>query len=446
MSYHHPFSPSSLGRRRLCPGSFQLEQGAPERGSSSAATEGTMLHSVMAAMISGNHRVIEEEAAKSLNVEQRNVINQCLAWFWDMFDESSKRDPFGDYSVETGVECEQRLRCHHRVGGETATVLTEGTADLVAFRRETTSASWQSKSNVTEVVLQIVDWKFGRNVLDTTNARMQMFGYAIAAYEHYNDISQSWKSLPITKVECWINQPRLGTLYHEVIDKARLPSVRKQVKDTILACQVEEPVLNPSPSACAYCKALPICPAVQEMGSNTVAKILDGGIVTDPTDRVTDLVDGLGPEELGGLYDQAKVVESYVKALKDMCKNIMVDGGNIDGWTVRTRRGRRKFSNNFEAVSLLRDTVPIDRILSHGSLKLDQLGFLLKNTEITRGDILRHANINVSGVQREYAAAQSEKHGTSRAHESKEFLRITEKITSLSDDVHVIVKEDNTND
>ena len=197
MGYHHPFSPSSLGRRRLCPGSFQLEQGAPERGSSAPATEGTMLHALMATLITENRRVVDEDRAKGLNIEQRNVINQSLAWFWDMYEEQSKRDPFGDYSVETGFECEQKLRCHHRLKNGTNTVLTEGTADVVSFRREVSSPSWKGPS-VKEVVLQIIDWKFGRNALDMTNARMQMFGYAIAAYEQYTDISQSWICLLYT--------------------------------------------------------------------------------------------------------------------------------------------------------------------------------------------------------------------------------------------------------
>ena len=49
---HHPFSPSTMGRRAHCRGSYRMERDMPELPSKEAE-EGTLLHEAVAEMIRG---------------------------------------------------------------------------------------------------------------------------------------------------------------------------------------------------------------------------------------------------------------------------------------------------------------------------------------------------------------------------------------------------------
>jgi len=63
---HHPFSPSQLYRRVLCPGSYRMEEGLSDTSSPEAA-EGTMLH----------REVAWRGTNDSLTDEQQEVVAKC---------------------------------------------------------------------------------------------------------------------------------------------------------------------------------------------------------------------------------------------------------------------------------------------------------------------------------------------------------------------------------
>ena len=205
---HHNFSPSTLQRLSLCPGSFRMSDGLPEQ-KTEHAEEGTMLHKVLS----------EDLPNEGLTEEQSELINQCDA-FW------------------TGLVQPEDLVCVKEkplkvMDGEN--VLTEGTADVVIVHSNNTS--------------DVIDWKFGRNPAPEANHNYQLAAYALGVFQEYG----------VAEVTAHIYQPRL---YHHSEYTFRNPeNILSNIESIIRKATAPELVLNPGESQCRYCPAKSICPA-----------------------------------------------------------------------------------------------------------------------------------------------------------------------------------------
>lgn len=206
---HHPFSPSSLGRIMLCPGSHRMARHkarAPQRNAEHAET-GTRLH----AAVSG--------AAAYLDEEERALVARAAAFLarvtptgWETLHETplSLRDP------------------------ETGAVLCSGTADFIAL-------------SDTEGL--VVDLKFGHLELPQTSAGAQVGMYSAMASQQYG-----------RPFRAMIYQPRLDRTY-TMEDPPSPAQAILDLRATMDAAERGPLVLSPSMEACQYCPVLSICHA-----------------------------------------------------------------------------------------------------------------------------------------------------------------------------------------
>lgn len=420
MTHHHPFSPSSLGRRRLCPGSFQVEQGAPKSTNEfAAAKEGTMLHAMIA------YQLIERKeqpavtdpcyTLEMLSVEQRNTIMDCMSWLDDLIEENCMEPETKKYVYD--IEVEQPLEWK-----EEDKVVCAGTSDVVIFPLQTVD-------NLKRAI--IVDWKFGRAPIEHANATLQLLGYAVLLFE---------KDDSIEHISAYIYQPRVGGIYQTDLNRENLSKYKETITSTIEACQVADPVLAPSTAACNYCKGIAVCPAVEDMSGQLVSSLAGQGITSDPEEAVSAVLALKTPAELGEIYSQSKVVTQYAKAVKDYCKQALrEEEGSVEGWQIQKRKGKKKLTDNQKAVELL--NVPVPAVLRHGTLRLSRLAGLLRSPIIAREELLKCAEISVSGLEKEYIEQECEAEGITKAESRREFNKTLDSVIETGDTVHAIIKK-----
>lgn len=206
---HHPYSPSTLQRLSLCPGSYRMSDGLPEQ-KTEHAEEGTMLHKVLS----------EDLPNDGLTEEQTELIEQCDA-FWTKLVQPED------------LVClkEKPLKV---MDGEN--VLTEGTADVVIVHANNTA--------------DVIDWKFGRNPAPEANQNYQLAAYALGVFQEYG----------VSEVTAHIFQPRIfaHTSYTFQKPEAILHNIRVIIER---AKNDKELVLCASDEACRYCRAASTCPA-----------------------------------------------------------------------------------------------------------------------------------------------------------------------------------------
>ena len=217
---HHPFSPSVLARRKLCPGSYYSEIDLPEI-ETEEAQEGIKAHKIMAKQ--GLSSPILEAEADGAEWNLRVQIDKALDFRKHLIKEASQ------------VFTEEHLELHFN-----DQLLTSDIADLVAI--------------FSDGHVKVVDWQFGRSPLPQIAANMQLMTYAAMIFQRWREIQS---------VEAIIYQPRFSTTYKTVYLRDKLLDILNAVLHIIDTAKTLPLSLAPSVEACAYCKAVTICPAAE---------------------------------------------------------------------------------------------------------------------------------------------------------------------------------------
>ena len=211
MLTHHINSPSSLHRRRHCPGSARMERGRPELPSE-YAEEGRVLHAA----------VWNRELRANLSAEQLEALAVC--------------DKVLAALNVSAWHAEERAELFNGFD-----LLTWGTPD-----------GWGVAEDDGGSALYVVDFKFGRLEVDAPEENDQLGAYC-AALMNFTGIA---------KAHAIIVQPRLWppTLSFTFTDAVALTGY---YQDIIAATERPELVLCAG-DWCKYCKAQFDCPAVQQ--------------------------------------------------------------------------------------------------------------------------------------------------------------------------------------
>lgn len=289
MSAHHPFSPSSLERLELCPGSHALSQGL-EAKTEKIGEEGTLLHEYVPAGLNLDH----------LDEDQKELVKSCRAYF-----EQLK----AWYPEVTAWSHEEPLKLVHAFE-----ILSEGTADLVG----------EAPGYVV-----IADWKFGYKETTQAEENAQVRTYA-AMKMGETHIPKAYLHIhhPRLKVSTYTNMEMAA--YKEAVE--RVQRIRARALDT------DAMQLNPSDKACEYCPAKALCPALKarSLALSTV--------------HSSQLVD---PELMAGLLTKAKMVKKWAESVEYHAKAMALKNGGLPGYKLRATKGRRSISDPQKAYDLV---------------------------------------------------------------------------------------------
>jgi len=213
MTYHSPLSASSLPRITLCPASYRMSIGIPNK-SNPAAERGTRIHE-MAELLGKGEEVITEDQ------EGLEWANAYLNYISDFVS--------GHYELETNLT--EALKTVHPLLG--------GTADAIVFN---------------DNELHIVDLKTGRGVVKTNS--IQLKTYALGAWILHGQ--------PNVTIYCHIFQPHYAQQLPAQYSYDDMVAFEIELK--ALAEKAEDPFQDPTPGyeQCKYCPARVTCPSIKD--------------------------------------------------------------------------------------------------------------------------------------------------------------------------------------
>ena len=213
MAYHSPLSASSLPRIALCPASYRMSIGIPNK-SNPAAERGTRIHEMAELLGKGEEVITEDQEGLEWANAYLNYISDFVC---------------GHYELETNLT--EALKTVHPLLG--------GTADAII---------------VNDNELHIVDLKTGRGVVKTNS--IQLKTYALGAWILHGQ--------PNVTIYCHIFQPHYAQQLPAQYSYDDMVAFEIELK--ALAEKAEDPFQDPTPSyeACKYCNGKTVCPSIKD--------------------------------------------------------------------------------------------------------------------------------------------------------------------------------------
>lgn len=286
---------STAKRVLTCPGSVALVQKMPPQESSSYADEGTLLHEVVAEIMSDG-----VEPTKLIGREYNGIVltedlyNTKLLPALLMFEDV---DPDGlmELMVETRVS----------FGSYLPDVF--GSCDILGRVGDRA---------------YVVDWKFGDGVAVIAEENPQLLFYAAAARRTE---AAKWIFKGVEDIECIIIQPTRG-MSRWVTTPDRLDRFERDLKRAVKTAQEPDAPMR-SGSHCRFCAAKPICP-----------------IMRGDVDRaVVTTLQALDVDELGHYLHMAKRLEDWSKDLHKLAQQMLEKGIPVTGWKLVPKRATRQW-------------------------------------------------------------------------------------------------------
>jgi len=278
---HHPFSPSTLDRIEICPGSYHLCKGLADIETEDSKA-GDKLHKVMVT----NDR-------KGLSTDEEINIDKCNNYVAKVLEDLG--------ITEYEVRDEKKLA----LIGNDFEVLTEGYPDRIIVPK-------------IENFVLVFDWKFGMVKVDPSTLQNKTYGLSACQYfdkdEAYCHIVQP----AINNYGCMIYQKDDTSIIEEVI------SIAKDIKNFKLV---------PS-DKCQYCKA-------KIHDKCQAYKVLESKALTFPEKNITTATD----EEITKLYEIGKSLEKKTKIVQQEIKLRIEKNGNCGNYYIKEKSGKKKVAH-----------------------------------------------------------------------------------------------------
>lgn len=320
---HASLSPSSAHRWLACPASVQLIAETYPDGTpgSEWATEGTQAHTVAELFASQSFGLVSTEVAeRGLDRVRREVSPES----WGEMIESARGYATLLDSIIDGRPAHVLLEQRFQTGIDKCW----GTSDAVI---------------VTEGVIHVVDFKYGRGVPVSAEGNPQLRLYALGAARTMSDLYD------FTEVSYTVHQPRLESVSTETTSVAELEKWATEVVEPTARLALEgTDRFGPSEEACRFCPMSGQCRAQR-----------DAAIAADFGDPAV-----LSPAEIAGALEQVDQIEQWCKSLRETALRLAYeDGVEIPGWKVVRSGGRRTIADPERATEKLTEAgYPVDKI------------------------------------------------------------------------------------
>ena len=292
--------PSAAARWIACPASVRLSEGIPDSPSGEAAQIGTAIHALAEiCWLSGDAPVNHVGS-----IVEGITITQDNADFAQLHLDTIKEleANYDNVTVEEHLSILDTMKAN-----------CQGTADVVA---------WDNEGEC----LEIADLKTGRGYVDADSSQMKL--YALGAIKLMGDFQ---------RIKLTIVQPQTGAnRTHEMLLADLLAWESDVVMPAIEKAFNPDTYPTPSISACKYCPAKLVCPALREKAYE---------LPLAPTKELSE-------SEIAIWLEQGELVEAFYEELKKVATKRLEDGAAVPGWNLVPKRAIRKWSEGADLTVL----------------------------------------------------------------------------------------------
>lgn len=189
---------------------------------------------------------------------------------------------------------------------------------------------------VSDNVLEIIDFKYGKGVRVEATGNPQMKLYALGAYLEYNTL------FDIDSVRMTIFQPRLSGVQSsdEITVKELLEWAEKYVKPRAKLAYKGEGEFAPSEEVCKFCRAKAQCKARADKNLKLFDEAPDVLLLT--------------PEDAGKILEQAGDIQSWLADLESLVSSTLLAGQPVEGWKMVEGRSNRRFADELKVVAAMK--------------------------------------------------------------------------------------------
>lgn len=189
---------------------------------------------------------------------------------------------------------------------------------------------------VSDNVLEIIDFKYGKGVRVEAAGNPQMKLYALGAYLEYNTL------FDIDSVRMTIFQPRLSGVQSsdEITVKELLEWAEKYVKPQAKLAYKGEGEFAPSEEVCKFCRAKAQCKARADKNLKLFDEAPDVLLLT--------------PEDAGKILEQAGDIQSWLADLESLVSSTLLAGQPVEGWKMVEGRSNRRFADELKVVAAMK--------------------------------------------------------------------------------------------
>lgn len=189
---------------------------------------------------------------------------------------------------------------------------------------------------VSDSVLEIIDFKYGKGVRVEAAGNPQMKLYALGAYLEYNTL------FDIDSVRMTIFQPRLSGVQSsdEITVKELLEWAEKYVKPRAKLAYKGEGEFAPSEEVCKFCRAKAQCKARADKNLKLFDEAPDVLLLT--------------PEDAGKILEQAGDIQSWLADLESLVSSTLLAGQPVEGWKMVEGRSNRRFADELKVVAAMK--------------------------------------------------------------------------------------------
>jgi len=305
MAQHSSIVGGSTAKRVIsCPGSVALVQQMPPKPSSKYADEGTLLHNVIAEILTTD-RTPESYLG---TVYEGITLDQDLidAKLRPALDALNDIDP--DKTMEYAVE--------QVVGFGDLLPGVFGSADLIG------------RLGNRAIVL---DWKFGSGVAVDVEENAQAMFYAAAAMRTE---ATAWAFEGATEIECIIVQPPSVKRWVTTFD--RIAQFERELLIAVKTAQLPDAPLS-SGDHCRWCAAKPVCP-----------------VMTGAVDRaLKNKLHAIDAAQIGVYLKQAELLEAWISGVNELAYQMLDEGLSVPGYKLVPKRSTRKWVDDDKALEAL---------------------------------------------------------------------------------------------
>jgi hypothetical protein len=305
MAQHSSIVGGSTAKRVIsCPGSVALVQQMPPKPSSKYADEGTLLHNVIAEILTTD-RTPESYLGtvyEGITLDQ-DLIDAKLRPALDALNDIDP-DKTMDYMVEQVVGFGDRLPG------------VFGSADLIGRLGDRAI---------------VLDWKFGSGVAVDVEENAQAMFYAAAAMRTE---ATAWAFEGATEIECIIVQPPSVKRWVTPFD--RIAQFERELLIAVKTAQLPDAPLSFG-DHCRWCAAKPVCP-----------------VMTGAVDRaLKNKLHAIDAAQIAVYLKQAELLEAWISGVNELAYQMLDEGLSVPGYKLVPKRSTRKWIDDDKALEAL---------------------------------------------------------------------------------------------